>query len=228
MGVAMIGIWQDVRLGVRMLMKHRLVTLVCVVALGLGIGANAAMFSVAEGTLLHPVPFENSDRIVALVDSRPEQNVEMDGVAPATFFEWKKEAQSFEKLTYYAWSENNLTGDREPQKIQSFLVAANFFQTVGVQPQLGRPFLPEEEEVGKDQEIILGHGLWAQRYGSDPNIIGKTLKVDGLGFTVVGVMGKSFDFPMPAEAWMPLGLDAKARQDRSRRWLFVLGKMKDG
>ena len=224
----MIGIWQDVRFGVRMLLKHRLATLVCVVALGLGIGANAAMFSMAEGFLLHPVPFENPDKLVALVDSRPEQNVEMNSVASATFFDWKKEAQSFEKFTFYAWSENNLTGDREPQKIQSFLVAANFFQTIGVQPQLGRGFLPEEEEAGKDQEIILGHALWEQRYASDPHIVGKTIKVDGLSVTVVGVMSKGFDFPMPAEAWMPLGLDAKARQDRSRRWLFVLGKMKDG
>jgi len=224
----MVGIWQDVRFGVRMLLKHRLATLVCVVALGLGIGANAAMFSMAEGFLLHPVPFENPDKLVALVDSRPEQSVEMNSVAPATFFDWKKEAKSFDNLTYYAWSENNLTGDREPQKIQSFLVAANFFQTIGVQPQLGRAFLPEEEEAGKDQEIILGHALWEQRYASDPNIVGKTVKVDGLIVTVVGVMRKGFDFPMPAEAWMPLGLDAKARQDRARRWLFVLGKMKDG
>jgi len=224
----MLGIWQDIRFGVRMLLKHRLATLVCVIALGLGIGANAAMFSMAEGFLLHPVPFENSDKLVALVDSRPEQNVEMNSIAPATFFDWKKEALSFEKLTFYAWSENNLTGDREPQKIQAFLVAANFFQTICVQPQLGRSFLPEEEEIGKDQEIILGHALWEQRYASDPHIVGKTIKVDGLSVTVVGVMAKGFDFPMPAEAWMPLGLDAKARQDRTRRWLFVLGKMKDG
>jgi putative ABC transport system permease protein len=224
----MIGIWQDVHFGVRMLLKHRLATLVCVIALGLGIGANAAMFSMAEGFLLHPVPFENPDKLIALVDSRPEQNVEMNSVAPATFFDWKKEAQSFEKLTFYAWSEHNLTGDREPQKIQSFLVAANFFQTIGVQPQWGRAFLPEEEEFGRDQEIILGHALWEQRYASDPHIIGKTIKVDGLSVTVVGVMSKGFDFPMPAEAWMPLGLDAKARQDRARRWLFALGKMKDG
>jgi putative ABC transport system permease protein len=224
----MLGIWQDIRFGVRMLLKHRLATLVCVIALGLGIGANAAIFSMAEGFLLHPVPFENADKLVALVDSRPEQSVEMNSVAPATFFDWKNEAHSFEQFTYYAWSENNLTGDREPQKIQAFLVAANFFQTIGVHPQLGRAFLPEEEETGKDQEIILGHALWEQRYASDPDIVGKNIKVDGMNFTVVGVMSKGFDFPMPAEAWMPLGLDAKTSQDRSRRWFWVLGRLKPG
>src|SRR5262249_30819408 len=164
----MIGIWQDVRFGVRMLLKHRLATAVCVVALGLGIGANTAIFSMAEGFLLHPVPIENPDRIVALVDSRPEQSVELNSVAPATYFDWKKEAKSFDQLTHYVWSENNWTGDREPQKIQAFLVGANFFQTLGVQPILGRAFLPEEEQAGKDQEIILGHALWEQRYASDP------------------------------------------------------------
>ena len=190
----MIGIWQDVRFGVRMLLKHRLATLVCVVALALGIGANAAMFSMAEAFLLHPVPFENPDKLIALVDSRPEQSVEMNPVAAATVFDWKKEARSFDNLTTTPGMKINLTGDREPQKIQIFLVAANFFQTIGVQPQLGRAFLPEEEEAGKDQEIILGHALWEQRYASDPNIIGKNIKVDGQSVTVVGVTPKASTF----------------------------------
>ena len=127
----------------------------------------------------------------------------MNPVAPATVFDWKKQAKSFDSMTSYAWNEVNLTGDREPQKIQSFHVAANFFETIGVQPQLGRAFLPEEEEAGKDQEIILGHALWEQRYASDPNILGKNIKVTVKSFTVVGVMKKGFDYPMPAEAWLP-------------------------
>lgn len=159
-------IWQDVRFGFRMLMKHRLASLVCIVALALGIGANAAMFSVAEAFLLHPVPFENGDRIVALVDRHSQESAGGFGpqgyvpIAPATYFDWKKEAHSFDQITAYAWDEVNLTGDREPQKVQTFQVAANFFDTIDVHPQMGRAFLPEEEEVGKDQAIILGHALW--------------------------------------------------------------------
>jgi putative ABC transport system permease protein len=220
------SIWQDARFGVRMLLKHRVATMVCVVALALGIGANTAMFSVAEAFLLHPVPFENSERIVALVDSRPQQNIDMNGVAPATYFEWQKEARSFEQLGAYEWDEINLTGDREPQKVQNFQVSANFFPMLGVRPQLGRTFLPDEEEPGKNQEIVLSHSLWEQRYASDPNIVNKVVKVDGKSFTVVGVMAEGFDFPMPAETWTPLALDVKTRLRRDIRWLWVLGRLK--
>jgi putative ABC transport system permease protein len=227
-------LWQDVRFGLRMLAKHRIATLVCVVALGLGIGANAAMFSMAEAFLLHPVPFENSDRIVALVDARVASQdggagfgpQDLNAVAPATYLDWKKEVHSFDDLAAYAWDEVNLTGDREAQKVQDFKVTANFFPMIGVQPLLGRTFLAEEEEPGRDQEIILSYGLWEQRYASDPNILKRVVKVDGKSFNVVGVMKKGFDFPMPAEAWIPLSLSTKERLRRDNRWLWVLGRLK--
>jgi putative ABC transport system permease protein len=228
------AIWQDVRFGFRMLMKHRLASLVCVVALALGIGANAAIFSMAEAFLLHPVAFENGNRMVALVDGHSAGSGAGFGpqdfvpIAPATYFDWKKEAHSFDQITAYAWDEVNLTGDREPQKLQAFHVAANFFETIGVKPLMGRGFLPEEEEAGKEQEIILGHALWEQRYASDPNILGKNVKVDGESFTVVGVMAKGFDYPMPAEAWLPLYFDVKERARRDNRWLWVLGRLTPG
>lgn len=218
----------DVRFGLRMLMKHRLVSLVSVVALALGIGANTAMFSLAEAFLLHPAPFENADRIVALVDSRPQQNIDMNAIAPATYFDWCKEAHSFDQLAVYSWNEVNFTGDGQPQKVQSFRISSNLFDMLGVKPQLGRNFLPEEENPGKEQELILGHALWEQRYASDPNIVGKNVKVDGRSFTIVGVMGKGFDFPMPAEAWVPLALDLTQSQRRDNRWLWVLGRLKSG
>jgi putative ABC transport system permease protein len=227
-------VWQDVRFGFRMLMKHRLASLVCVVALALGIGANAAIFSLAEAFLVHPVPFENGDRFVALLDIHAQGSAGGFGpqnyvpIAPATYFDWKKEAHSFDQITAYAWDEVNLTGDREPQKVQTFKVPANFFETIGKRPLMGRAFLPEEEEVGKDQSIILGHALWQQRFASDPNIVGKNVKVDGKSFTIVGVMGKGFDYPMPAEAWIPLSFDVKERLRRDDRWLWTLGRLAPG
>src|SRR6266852_4910820 len=224
----MISLFQDVRFGLRMLAKHRLATLVSIVALALGLGANTAMFSVAEAFLLHPVPVENAERIVALVDMRPEQNIDMTPIAPATYFNWRQQARSFDQFAIYAWREMNLTGDREAQKVQDFQVSASFFSMLGVRPQLGRAFLPEEEVPGREQEIILGHALWEQRYASDPDIVGKNIKVDGKAYTVVGVMAKGFDFPLPAEAWTPLALDVKGRLSRSDRWLFVLGQLKPG
>ena len=222
----MFTIWQDIRFGLRMLAKHRLATVVSILALALGIGVNTAMFSVAEAFLLHPAPFENADRIVALVDARPEQNIDMNSIAPATYFDWRKEAHSFDQLGAYAWDEVSLTGDGTPQKVQAFQITANLFGMLGVQPQLGRTFGPDEEEPGKNQEIILGHALWEQRYASDPHILGKNVKADGKSYTVIGVMAKGFDFPMPAEAWIPLVIDTKERERRDNRWLWVLGQLK--
>jgi putative ABC transport system permease protein len=222
----MYTIWQDVRYGARMLWKHRLATLVCAVALALGIGANTAIFSVAEAFLMHPVPFENADQLAALIDTRPQQNIDRNAVAPATYFDWQEQAKSFEKLGAYAWDEVNLTGAREPVKIQGFDVTANFFDVLGVQPKLGRVFLSEEQHSGKDQEILLSYGLWERQFASDPNVLGKTVKVDGKSFTVVGVMNKGFIYPLPAEAWMPMDLDPMQHSLRDSRYLWVLGKLK--
>ena len=217
---------QDLRYSLRVIAKKPSFIAVAVVALGLGIGANTAIFSMAEAFLLHPAPFENASRIVALVDARPQQNIDMNGIAPATFFDWRKEAHSFDQLAAYSWDEVSLTGDGHPQKVQAFQSSANLFGMLGVQPQLGRVFAQDEEEPGKDQEIILGHALWEQRYAADPSIVGKHVKVSGKAYTVVGVMPKGFDFPMPAEAWTPLALSAKDRERRDNRWLWVLGRLK--
>ena len=229
------ALWQDVRFGVRMLMKNRLVSLVCIVALALGIGANAAIFSMAEAFLVHPVPFENADRYIALLDKHMVSeggggfaSIDFVPIAPATYFDWKKQAKSFDRITAYQWDEVNLTGDSAPQKIQAMHVASNFFETIGVPPAIGRAFLPDEEEVGKDQEIILGHALWEQRFASDPNILGKNIKVDGKSYTVVGLMKKGFTYPMPAEAWLPLSFTTKDRGRRDNRWLLPIGRLAPG
>jgi putative ABC transport system permease protein len=219
-------IGQDIRYGMRMLVKHRLTTLVCVAALALGIGVNAAMFSVAEAFLLHPVPFENSDRIVALVDSRPSQGIDTNSVSPVTYLEWKAQAHSFDKMGAYVWDTINLTGDREAEKAQAFAISPNFFDLLGVHPLMGRTFLPEEDQVGKDQVILLSYGLWERRYASDPLILGKKIKVDGKTLEIVGVMRKGFDYPKPAEAWVPLSFNAKQRTIRDSRYLWVLAHLK--
>src|ERR1700681_1965588 len=217
---------QDIRYALRMLGKHLFATFVCASALALGMGANTAIFSMAEAFLLHPVPLDEVNRIVAVVDSKPGQNIEKTSVATATYLEWQEQTRSFDRLGAYSWDGVNLTGDGTPQKIQDFLVTANFFSTLGVQPRLGRDFLPEEGEPGKNQELILSYGLWERRYAADPKILGKVVKVDGKPFTIVGVMGKGFDYPMSAEAWLPMAFDAKQRVERNDRSLWVLGRLK--
>src|SRR5262249_45908224 len=133
-----------------------------------------------------------------------------------------------DELAAYVWNEINLTGDLEPQKVQAFSVSSNFFHLMGVYPESGRAFLADEEQPGKEHEIILSHGLWERRYGSDPNILGKTVKVDGLPHTVVGIMAKGFTFPFPAEAWVPLALTSAQAHLRDRRYIWVLGHLAPG
>jgi len=219
-------IQQDVRYALRMLWKHRFATCICGAALALGMGANTAIFSMAEGFLMHPVPLEHVDRMVALVDFQPRNGFEPMNVAPATYLEWKQQAQSFDSLSAYAWDGVNFTGDGPAQKIQDFQIGTNFFSTLGVQPSLGRDFLAEEGEPGKNHELILSYGLWERRYGSDPKILGRSVKVDGKPFTIVGVMPKGFDYPLSAEAWVPMAFDAKQRELRDSRFLWVVGHLK--
>jgi putative ABC transport system permease protein len=217
---------QDIRFGGRMLWKHRLTTVVSLIALALGIGANTAIFSVAEAFLLHPVAFENADRMVVLVGAQPQQHIEMNSVAPATYLDWKKQAQSFDELGAYDWDTVNLTGGPQPQRIQAFDVSANLFHLLGVKPQLGRGFLPQEEEPGANRVIILSQGLWERRYAANADILDKTIKVDGKNYTVVGVMGKGFEFPLTAEAWVPLTFTAAERESRSDNYLWVVGHLR--
>jgi putative ABC transport system permease protein len=219
---------QDIRYALRMLWKHRFATFVCAGALALGMGANTAIFSMAEAFLLHPVPLDEVNRLVAVFDSKPRQNIEKTAIATATYLEWQEQSHSFDRLGAYSWDGVNFTGDGTPQKIQDFRVTTNFFSTLGVQPHLGRDFLPEEGEPGKNQELILSYGLWERRYAADPKILGRVVKVDGKPFTIVGVMGKGFDFPMSAEAWLPMAFDAKQRVDRDDRPLWVIGHLRPG
>src|SRR3984893_2919659 len=219
---------QDIRYALRMLWMHRFATFICAGALALGMGANTAIFSMAEAFLLHPVPLDEVHRLVAVFDSKPRQNIEKTAVAPATYLEWQEQSRSFDRLGAYSYDGVNFTGDATPQKIQDYLVTANFFSTLGVQPHLGRDFLAEEGEPGKNQELILSYGLWERRYAADPEILGKVVKVDGKPFTIVGVMGKGFDFPISAEAWLPLAFDAKQRVERDNRSLWAIGHLRDG
>lgn len=219
---------QDIRFGTRMLWKNRLTTVVSMVALALGIGANTAMFSLAEAFLMRPVPVPHIDRLAVLAGGLPQQNIYQNPVAPATYLDWKQQLQTFDDLAAYEWNEINLSGDREPQKAEAFAVSSNFFRLLEISPALGRSFSPDEEVPGKNQAIILSRGLWEQRYGGDPAILNKTVKVNGASYTVVGVMGPGFNFPYPAEAWTPLALTATERQTRDKQYIWVVGRLRSG
>ena len=219
---------QDISYGIRMLKKNPGVTILAIVALALGIGVNTAIFSVADAFLLRPVPYPNLDRVVTLYETVPQRNIDDNAASPADFDDWKKQTKSFDRLAAFQWYSVNLTGEGNPQRVQAFLVSQNFFDTLSEQPVLGRAFLPEEEQPGKDHEVILTNGLWERRYGSDRNVVGKSIQIDRESYTVVGVMGKDFKYPFSVELWMPLAMDAKEKAIRKSHYLFTLGQLKPG
>jgi putative ABC transport system permease protein len=221
-------LWQDVRYGLRMLTRSPGFTVIGVVVLALGIGANTAIFSVADAFLLKPLPFPQLDRLVAVLEQAPNQTLDTTSVSPANFQDWKKQAHSFEPLAASAWDEVNLSGAGTPEKVQGFLVTANFFETVGVKPLLGRAFLPEEEQPGHDQAVLLSYGLWQRHFGADPSIVGKTVRLDSRTCTVVGVMGKGYNFPTTAEIWLPLALQPKDWSARNSHYLEIVTRLKPG
>ena len=179
-------LWQDVKYGARMLAKSRGFTVVAVLTLALGIGANSAIFSVVNTVLLRPLPYPEPDRLVWL--SEWSQQVPNMSISMANFNDWRQMNTVFESMVAYRTDDVILTGQGEPERLQMRQVTAGLFPTLKVQPLLGRPFTPEEDKVGAERVVLLGEGFWARRFGRDPNVLGKALMLDGESYTVIGVL----------------------------------------
>jgi putative ABC transport system permease protein len=189
---------QDLRYTVRTLLKNRGFALVAVLTLALGIGANSAIFSVVNAVLLRPLPYAESERLVAV----------SPGVMPGEYLLMREENRSFAEVAIYRSGVGfNLSGDGEPERLTGAYASTNLFSTLGAGPLFGRTFLPAEEEPGDDRVVILSHDLWRQRFGADPQVLGREILVDGEPHTVVGVMQAHFHFPAAGtQLWIPLGV----------------------
>ena len=223
-------IWQDLQYGWRMLRRSPGFSLVAILTLAIGIGANAAMFSVINTVLLRPLPFPDAQRIVFVWDTDPNRNV-MRGVAsPAEFLDWRDQNHSFEELSAWRTWFYNLTGTNEPEQIFGVHASANFLRLLGVKPILGRDFIPEEDQVGHDQVAIISYGLWQRRFGGDPGIVGKNILLDEKPFTVVGVLPRGFSLfgtSRQFDVWMPMALD-RAQLHREDHSVIVFGRLRKG
>ena len=219
---------QDIRYALRLLRKSPGFTTAAVLTLALGIGANAAIFSVANAFLRKPIWFPEIERLVMVINNLPGESIGRNSVTPADYLAWKTQSQSFEEVGAYEWSDVNLTGNGDPQKLSSANVTSNFLEILQMHPQIGRAFLPEEEQPGHDQEVILSHGLWVRRFGSDPNILGTKVAVDGLARTIVGVMGDDFDFPTSAQIWLPMTLSDSEKSLRNSHYVWPVARLRAG
>ncbi len=222
-------LWQDARFGLRMLVKNPGFTVVAVLALGLGIGANTAIFSVVNAVLLRPLPYKDSERLVMVWEDNTKRGFPRDTPAPANFIDWREQNKVFEGMAAIAEQSFNLTGAGEPERIDGRRVSASLFPLLGVEPQLGRAFLPEEDSPSGSRVVILSYGLWQRRFGSDVNITGKPLTLNGESYTVVGVMPPDFQFPSrDDQLWVPIAFTSQGAANRGGHFLEVIARTKPG
>ncbi|HSE32932.1 MAG TPA: ABC transporter permease [Pyrinomonadaceae bacterium] len=220
--------FSDVRYAARNLLKRPGFTAIAILTLAVGIGANSTIFSAVNALLLKPLTFPELDRVVAIWDKNPLQGYVHNEVAMANYIDWRDQNQSFEKLALYRWWSANLTGVDSPERIQGFLVTGNFFDVIGTKPIMGRGFYDHENQTGNDSVAVMTHSLWQRRFGGDPNILNKTIHLNGFPLTIVGVMPERFNFPKGAEVYAPLKITPKVASNRQTHTYYVIGRMKPG
>jgi putative ABC transport system permease protein len=220
---------QDLRYSVRTLLKAPSFTIVAVLALALGIGANAAIFSVVNGVLIKPLPYHDQDRLVRVFAQFLGQDIPKSNVSPPEFLDFKGRNRVFDEIAGYADWKINLTGVADPERLPAAYATASLWRILGVPAALGRTFTDDEDQKDRDTVVVLSHDLWQQRFGSDPKIVGKALILGGHPLEVVGVMPKGFHFPSKeAQLWLPFAFDPAAPGERSAHYVSVLARLKPG
>src|SRR4028119_2381292 len=218
---------QDIRYGLRMLWKSRGFTVITVLALALGIGANTAIFSVVNTVLLRPLPYPNGERIV-FIGEWSQQVPEMS-VSYPNFIDFRDQQQTMEQIAAFRNANYVLTGVGEPERLDGRQVSAAFFNVLGVAPLLGRNFSPEEDKPGANPVVLISHGFWQRRLGSDPSIVNKQLQLSNESFTVIGVLPQNFEWQAPVDVFVPIGLrsDQPNMLERGNHpGIYVLGLLK--
>jgi predicted permease len=219
----------DLRHAVRLLVRQPGITVIAVVTLALGIGANAAIFSAVDAVLLRPLPWSEPDRMVMIWEKRPQEGVMNNVVAPADYVDWSKSATSFTAMSGYTTSGADLTGQGEPVRLNAARVSAGFAEVFAVKPVLGRFLRKDEEVVGRHHVVVLTYGLWTERFGADPGVIGRAITLNGIPHEIVGVL-EPFEFiDREVELWTPLALEGGPEPPgRANHFLTVYARLRPG
>jgi putative ABC transport system permease protein len=219
--------FQDLRFGLQMMMKNPGFTFVAVITLALGIGANTAIFSVVNATLLRPLPYPQPEQLV-LIQERNKSLTSMS-VSYPNFIDYREQNQVCERMAAFRWRGMDLTGGNEPERLIGLEVSAGFFETLGVSPIHGRTIRSEEDRDGAQPVVVIGHDLWARRSNSDPNLVGRGVTINGISHMVIGIMPPGFLFLGEAQLWTPLGLRARSMMDRGdHQELHAMARLKPG
>jgi putative ABC transport system permease protein len=219
---------QDLRYGMRALLKSPGFTAVAVIALALGIGANTAIFSVVNTVLLRPLPFKDPDRLVVVIETKLPQFPEFTA-SPGNFIDWQKQNTVFEQIEAVRQLAYNLSGAGEPERIRSARVTAGMFDMLGIKPAQGRGFLPEEDQVGHENVAVISHALWQRRFGGDLNVLNQTITLNAQSYTIIGVMPQGVEFPdRNTELWTPMAFTSQQSQQHGSHFISVTGRLKPG
>jgi putative ABC transport system permease protein len=226
---------QDLRYAVRSCLRAPVFAAVAIVALALGIGANTAIFTIVHAALIERLPYHEPDRLVAIWETNARRPGRSNTVAPANFIRWGERAAALDSLAAFAETRINLTDAGEPEELVAQVVTASYFPVLGVSPMLGRVFTPAESADPESSAVILSHALWQRRFGSDPSMVGRAIRLNGSPRTVVGVMPPGFRLFLragslvgkPADLWVPYVLPANARVPRGR-YLSTIARLKPG
>jgi putative ABC transport system permease protein len=226
--------FQDLRHAVRSLRKTPTFTATVVFTLAVGIGANTAMFSVVNAVLVQGLPFRDADRIVD-INEVEITNRDRGAIAPANFVDWRQQAQSFESMAVYARRTFNVsTGAGEPERLPATYTSTTFFDVLGVSPLIGRQFTRDDAEPGQGTSVVLSYRFWQRHFGGDPQVVGRTMRLNGQPHTIVGVMGAEVNFPQNTDFWVPSTYDlppgglADPRTNRGGHYLFGIARLKPG
>jgi putative ABC transport system permease protein len=227
---------QDIRFGLRMLLKSPGISIIATIALALGIGANTAIFSVVNAVLLRPLPFPNPDSLVAVFETVPQRGLTRGSHSYPNFFDVRAQNTVFERMATYRDSNFIMTGRGEPARLEGCVATADLLPLLGVAPMLGRTFNPDEDKPSATgRVVILSHTLFQTRFGSDPSVLNQSITLDGVNYTVIGVMPPGFEFPMqnePVELWTTIAGDASGKEpitdQRGAHFLRVIARLKPG
>jgi hypothetical protein len=220
----------DLRFAVRNLVKSPGFALVTILTLALGIGANAAMFSVVNGVVLRPLGYPEPERLVRIVSQFPTMGFDTFWVSPPEFFELRERSRSFQAMGAYVVSAANLSGVDRPHRVVSVGTSPDLFTALAVRPLLGRTFTPEEDLPNAAPTVVLSYTTWRNVFGGDPSIVGRAVDKDGAKTTVIGVMPEGFDvFDAGAETFEPIGMNPADRTNRrGNHLLHLIGRLREG
>jgi len=223
------NLWSDVRYSLRLLVRTPGVTLIALVTLALGIGANTAIFSVIDGVLLKPLPYPEADRLYLVQHTQRVDTAQTSSVSPGSFYDLQREVRAMQPMAGFSGAAETMTGRGDPERLTGVRSVGSILAVAGVQPQLGRIFTEDDDRIGAPRTIVISDGLWRRAFGADPGVVGQTIRLGGQPQTIVGVMPRGFTFPdTEVDFWGPAQLPANIRASRTEYFLLIVGRLQPG